>query len=373
MKTHTQRNRQILPIEDNARGIVFPLHTATVFAMSQPSSHDGFQYGRVGNPTRLILEHNLAKYAQADHCLTFSSGSAAIASVLMTLRAGDHLLCHNEVYEGTQRIITNHFNKFGITSTFIDCANEEKLELALKEWPQTKFIIIESPTNPLLQVLNIQKICGVAHRHQALVMVDNTFATSLLQQPLALGADIVMESLSKSINGHSDVIGGMVAVNNTILFNKVKDIVVTIGMTFSPRDAHEVLRGLKTMQLRVDKQCDNAAQIAEFLRHHRHITRVLFPDGRDNPRQQMRRSGYIISFNVRKKSATFLHRLQLITIGHSFGGVETLIQQPTTMMDLSFNQEQLRQFQIDNSFFRLSVGIENAVDVIADLGQALDF
>lgn len=373
MKQSTNLVNQQTLTNTDTKGIVSPLHTSTVFTMKQPSSDEGFQYGRVGNPTRLVLELNLARYAEAHHCLASASGSATISSVMMMLKSNDHIICHDSIYEGTQRIIVNHFQKFGITNTFVDLSKQQNLEVTLKKFPKTKVVMIESPTNPLLQIIDIKSICQIAHKHKVIVIVDNTFATSLLQKPLLLGADVVIESLSKNINGHSNVIGGMLATNDTDIFEKVKSISQTIGFTISPRDADQILLGMKTMQLRLDKQCENAEKVASFLEQHKNIKRILFPNINKTNSKQMERSGFIISFNLNKKESLFIKKLELIKIGHSFGGIETLIQQPTTMMDLSFSKSSLKKLQINDSFFRLSIGIEDIDDIINDLKNALNY
>lgn len=372
MKISTSLVHQTNPLAQENNEVIEPLHTSTIFAMDEPSSHSGFQYGRVGNPTRLILNKTLAKYAQADFTICTSSGSAALSALFLALNSGEEVVCHDEVYEGSQRILQDHFSKFNIQPHFVDCRNEKLLEEHLKLHTKTKIILIETPTNPLLQIIDIRKTGQLAHQRNVLLVVDNTFATSLLQQPLDLGADVVIESLSKHINGHSDVIGGMLATNNEPTFKKVKNIIETLGFILSPRDADQVLRGMRTMKLRVDRQCGNAKKIARFLKNHKNVLRVLFPSGK-LANSQMSQPGSIVSFNLTKKSSIFLQKLKLIKIAHSFGGTETLIQQPTTMMDLSFSKEQLHLFRIDDNFFRISVGIEDVEDIIDDLEQALSF
>lgn len=367
---NTSLIHQNQPLVSRNKEIVEPLHSSTIFAMNKPSSDGGFQYGRVGNPTRQLLNKVLSRYADAKHALSLSSGSAAISSLILMFKTGDKVICHNDIYEGTQRILIKHFRQLGIDSVFIDCANLKSLGEELQKGQNEKLVFVESPTNPLLQVLDIKKISQLVHQHKATLAVDNTFATSLLQKPVSLGADVIVESLSKHVSGHSDVIGGMLATNNKRIFTQTKSIIETLGFTLSPRDAHEVLKGLKTMEIRVNQQCKNATKIANFLKNQREISRVLFPTNKLAQRQ-MKQAGTIISFNIKGESSTFLKRLKLIKIAHSFGGVETLIQQPTTMMDLSANKKQLKASQINNGFFRLSVGIESAADIIGDLKLAL--
>ncbi|MEN8252954.1 MAG: aminotransferase class I/II-fold pyridoxal phosphate-dependent enzyme [Patescibacteria group bacterium] len=370
MKISTSLVHQVEPLAQENKEIVEPLHTSTIFAMKKPSSHGGFQYGRVGNPTRLILTKKLSDYSQAKFVTCASSGSAAISAMLLTLKSKDEVICHDEVYEGSQRILNTHFSRYKVQSHFIDCCNTDLLKKHLKYHPQTKVVLIETPTNPMLQIIDIKRVSKIAHQYNALLVIDNTFATSLLQRPLNLGADVVIESLSKHVNGHSDVIGGMIAANDEKLIKQVNEVVETLGFVLSPRDAHEVLKGMKTMKLRVDKQCSNAEELVSFLKKHKRVSKVLFPYGK-LAKSQMKKSGSIISFNVNIDPSGFLQKLQLIHIAHSLGGVETLIQQPTTMMDLSFSDDQLNAFSIDNTFFRLSVGIESIEDIIGDLNKAL--
>lgn len=371
MKKSTTLIHQINPLKSSTKAVVEPLHVSTIFAMEQPSSHAGFQYGRVGNPTRLVLEETLAQYAGAACVVCTTSGSAALTALVMTLRAGDEVVCHDEVYEGSHRVLQKHFSSFLVKTHFLDCRNLSALEKHLATHPHTKMVLIETPTNPLLQILDIKKIAETAHHHSVLVGVDNTFATSLLQQPLALGADVVLESLSKHINGHSDVIGGMVATSSTQLAGTLRGIVETLGFPLSPRDAHEVLRGIKTMQLRVERQCATAVRVVSFLKQHAAVSRVLFPSGK-LARSQMSKSGSLLAFNLSLEPMAFLKKLNLIKIAHSFGGVETVIQQPTQMMDLSFSSQHLKKFLIDDSFFRLSIGLEDPADIIEDVQQALE-
>jgi cystathionine beta-lyase/cystathionine gamma-synthase len=368
--TNTSLIHQNQALSDRNKEIVEPLHCSTIFAMKKPSSDEGFQYGRVGNPTRQLLNEILSRYADTKHALSLSSGSVAISSLFLMLKSGDKVICHNDIYEGTRRILLKHFRQLGINSVFIDCANLKTLGKELQEGQNEKLVLVESPTNPLLQILDIKKISQLVHQYQATLAVDNTFATSLLQKPISLGADVIIESLSKHISGHSDVIGGVLGTNNKNIFLKTKSIAETLGFTLSPRDAHEVLKGLKTMELRVNQQCKNALRIANFLKNQPQISRVLFPTDKLS-QQQMKQAGTIISFNIKNESSMFLKKLKLIKIAHSFGGVETLIQQPSIMMDLSTDKKQLNSFQINDRFFRLSVGIENATDIISDLKQAL--
>lgn len=353
--------------ERKTGSIVSPIHLSTVFAMSTPSSSQGFQYGRVGNPTRATLERTLASLYEAKSAVTFSSGSAAISMLPLLLQNGDEILCHDEQYEGSSRIF-KLFERLGIRNKKIDMRSIKNVEKAISE--KTKMIFFESPTNPTLQILDIKKIADEAHKKGVFVVVDNTLASPILQQPLSLGADIVVESISKAINGHSDVIAGVIALQNKKLAKRIRNLQHNVGAILHPFDCFLILRSLKTLPIRVKQQQTNAQTIVTYLRKHPKIGKVFFPQKKDIE-GQMEGQGFIVSFVIKadKLSGTkFVKKLKLIIIGHSFGGVETLIQQPTKMMDLSLEERN----KFTDNFFRLSVGIEDVDDIIFDLDQALN-
>jgi cystathionine beta-lyase/cystathionine gamma-synthase len=349
---------------------------STIFAMSVPFTDGGFQYGRVGNPTRMILEKTLAQLEKAKFCSVFSSGSSAIAMFLLTLHPGDTVLCHTVMYEGTQRLFQNVFNQLDIHCLCVDMKNLKLMESNMK--PNVKWIFFESPTNPMLEVLDIRSICRIAHKHNVKVAVDNTLASPAIQKPILCGADVVIESITKAINGHSDVIGGLVATNNAEISKKITLLQQTIGAILSPFDCFLVLRGLKTLHIRVDAQQKNTLDIVDFLIRHKNIQHINFPglNSRSEHQfveKQMQGCGSIVSFHLKRtvNPFTFLKRLRLITIAQSFGGAETIIQQPTRMMNLSLTKNQRRELGIDDWFFRLSIGLENPKDIINDLRRAL--
>jgi len=341
--------------------------------MDIPSSDKGFQYGRVGNPTRSILEKSLAALHEAKHACVFSSGSAAITTILATLKEGDHIVCHHAVYEGTIRLMTKLFSKFGVTVTFVDLTKPHLLHRAINN--NTKLVWVESPTNPVLELLDIRALSDIAHAKGTLLVMDNTLATPIFQKPLVHGADIVVESLTKGINGHSDAMGGLIATNNEDCFRSIRFLQHTIGAVLSPFDCFLILRGLKTLPLRIQQQEKNAWVIVKWLQKQSVMTHVHFPGLQSKQlHKQMLGAGTMVSFAIDPKlvnPSAFLSKLKLITIAHSFGGPETLIQQPTAMMDLSFTKMQLSKLGITERFFRLSVGLENPMDIIKDLNQAL--
>lgn len=354
MKTQTKLIHSSLP-DKETKSITAPIHLSTVFAMKNPSSTKGFQYGRVGNPTRKLLEKTLADLHGCAFAAVFSSGSAAISSLFATLAKDDHVLCHEEVYEGTQRILEKIFKKFGLCFEFINMSDPENIKKRVTK--KTKIIFLESPTNPLLTILDIKNISKIAHQKNIMVVIDNTIATPIFQKPVGLGADVIIESLTKAINGHTDALGGVIATNNKRLFNEVKFIQHTLGAILSPFECFLILRGLKTLVIRMKTQQKNAEDAIKFLKQQRKASNI-------------KHMGFLISFKFQgsqKEITNFLKSLRLITIGHSFGGVESLIQQPTTMMNLSSQQEKI----ISSNLLRLSIGLEDSSDIIDDLKQAL--
>lgn len=362
--------------EENTGAVIPSVCLSTIFAMRVPIDEEGFQYGRIGNPTRKVLESTLARLEAARFCAVFSSGSSAITTFLLTLHPGDTVLCHTVMYEGTQRLFQKIFDQFDIHCRCIDMKNLRLVEKNMKS-PIT-WIFLESPTNPILEVLDIRSICSIAHKHNVMVAVDNTLASPAVQKPILCGADVVIESVTKAINGHSDVIGGLVATNNAEISKKITLLQQTIGAILSPFDCFLVLRGLKTLHIRVDAQQKNTLNILDFLIKHKNIQHINFPglNSRSEHQlveKQMRGCGSIVSFHLKRtvNPFTFLKRLKLITIAQSFGGAETIIQQPTRMMNLSFTENQRNTLGIDDWFFRLSIGLENSEDIINDLRSAL--
>ncbi len=337
-------------------GIIPSLELSTIFSMQEPSSHDGFQYGRIGNPTRQHLENKLAELHNSTYAVVFSSGSAAIHNILILLKQGDEIICHQQMYEGTVRLLQKVFNNFGINTRFINLKNVQNLKKNISE--KTKLLIIESPTNPLLEELDVETLCAIAKKHNILTVVDNTIASALTQKPLKLGADMVVESLTKITNGHSDAMGGAVFSNDKKISDKLKFFQHTIGAILSPFDSWLILRGLKTLEIRHKLIMENKVVIEKFLKNNKSLEKVFSSS-----------LGPLISFRVNNKISPhlFITSLKKIIIGHSFGGTETIIQQPSIMMDLSSNSDP----RINEKLFRLSVGLEQASDLILDLKQAL--
>jgi len=366
------QNDPVLPDGD----IVAPIHTSVIFAMNTPSSDTGPQYGRIHNRTRSRLENVLANLHLAKFGVATPSGSAAgTAACLLLLSRGDTVLHHTELYEGTRRILNTVMRPFGITSISVDFHN---LTLAESQIKKTKpsLIWIETPTNPSLRILDIVRIAALAHANSALLVVDTTMCSGVLQQPLRHGADIVIESLTKGLNGHSDALGGFIGTNDKKLAIKLQLLVQTTGMVLDPVSASLILRGIKTAPLRIKAQQQSAQTVAKWLSHHARVARVMTPGAENHEerllvKQQMTGKGQVVSFVLTPATnpISMAKMLTLIRISHSFGGIETIIQHPATMMDWS---DTAAPFRPDKQLFRLSVGLEHPEDIIDDLKQALE-
>ena len=360
---------------DEATGaITVPIHLATTFVQVAPGQHQGFEYARTSNPTRVALERCVAGLEGAEYGMAFASGMAAEDAVVGMMRPGDHVILGTDAYGGTFRLIARVYGERGLKWSAVDMADLDALAGAIR--PETRQIWVETPTNPMLAVVDIAAVADVAHASGVDVVVDNTFATPYLQTPLELGADVVVHSTTKYLGGHSDVVGGFIAVNRDDLAERLSFVQNAVGAVPSPFDCYLLLRGVKTLGVRMDRHCDNAQAVAEFLADHPAVDRVLFPGLPDHPgfdiaAAQMRRPGGMVSFvhaggeaaAVAAVSATKVFRL-----AESLGAVESLIEQPSTMTHLSVADSPLA---VDPGLVRLSVGIETADDLLADLEQAL--
>jgi cystathionine gamma-lyase len=364
--------------DDEATGAVaFPIYQTSTFRQSEPGINKGFCYARTDHPTRRALEENLAALEGARYGVAFASGMAAIHGVLSLLKAGDHVVSTQDLYGGAWRIFTKFFTKFGVEFTFVDASDHANVAAAIR--PDTKLLWLETPSNPLLKIIDIATCAAIARRAGVRTVVDNTFATPLLQHPFALGADIVLHSTTKYINGHSDVLGGVVITNDEALAAELKFFQNAIGAVPGPQDCYLVLRGTKTLGLRVQRHCDNAEVLANWLRDQPAITRVYWPgfadhEGHAIARRQMERFGAIISFvldaNVDVTRA-FTRKLRLWTLAESLGSVKSLFCHPATMTHASVEPEVRRKVGIGDGLIRLSVGLEDVRDLIDDLDQAL--
>jgi len=361
---------------DPATGaVVTPISLSTTFAQDGVGAHRGYAYSRSGNPTRTALERCLASLERADHGLAFASGLAAEDNVLRLLTPGDRVLLGNDAYGGTFRLINRVHEPIGIRWSAVDLLDIDAL---IAQWPDdTRLVWIESPTNPLLRCVDIAAVATIARDRGALVCVDNTFATPYLQQPIPLGADIVVHSSTKYLGGHSDVVGGFLAVDDDDLAQRLRFTQNAAGAVPAPFDCYLVLRGVKTLAVRMDRHCSNARAVVDLLVGHPAVERVLYPQLPDHPghraaAKQMRDFGGMVSFRVRGGEAAALEvagSTELFTLAESLGAVESLIEHPGRMTHASVAGSPL---EVPADLLRLSVGIESSSDLVADLAQALD-
>ena len=365
---------------DPVTGAVMPaIVTASTYAQQAPGHHTGFEYSRSQNPTRFACERLLASLEGGQHGFAFASGLAAIATVLELLSHGDHVIAMNDLYGGTFRLFDQvRRRSAGLAFSFIDMSEPEACLQAIKD--NTRMIWIETPTNPLLKLVDIEAICSLAKTRDILVVVDNTFATPFNQQPLSLGADIVLHSTTKYLNGHSDTVGGAVIVgNNTHLSDSLMFLQNAIGSVAGPFDSYLTLRGIKTLALRMCAHNENAQKLAEWLTQHRQIENVIYPGLDTHPqhalaKRQMTGFSGVVSIRIKggmQETARFFSRLQLFTLAESLGGVESLAEQPAIMTHASIPPETRQTIGIHDNLVRLSVGIEDIEDLKADLDTAL--
>ncbi len=364
-----QHNRALMP----------PIYQTSAFAHDAVGEQLDFAYARTGTPTRAALEANLAALEEAQHGLAFASGMAAVDAVLRaTLQPGDEVIAVADLYGGAYRILDKVMQPLGIKVTFADLSDAANLQAAIS--PQTRLVWLETPTNPLLNLVDVAALSAIAHAHGAKVAVDNTFATPYLQNPLQQGADIVVHSATKYLGGHSDVLLGLVAVNDEALFKAIKFIQNAAGAVPGPQDCFLTLRGIKTLALRMERHCDNAERVAAYLQQHPAIEKVFFPGLVDHPghalaKRQMRRFGGIVTVylrdNSREAASCVASRLQLFMLAESLGGVESLVNHSYTMSHGGMPPEQKAALGIREGQLRLSIGIEDIDDILADLAQAL--
>jgi len=362
---------------DAATGaVVPPITLASTFVQDAVGDHRGYEYARSANPTRAALETCVAELEGAEHGLAFASGMAAEdATLRAALDAGDHVIIPADAYGGTYRLVARLYEPAGIAWTAVDHADLDAITGAWRD--ETKLVWVETPTNPLLTVVDIAAVAKLAHERGARVVVDNTFATPYLQQPLGLGADVVVHSSTKYLGGHSDVVGGVVALHDAELAERIAFVQNAAGAVPGPFDCYLVLRGIKTLAVRMDRHCENARAVAVLLTEHPAVARVLYPGlpthpGHDVARRQMRDFGGMVSFTVaagEEAAIKLVASTRLFTLAESLGAVESLIEHPAEMTHASAAGSPLA---VDSSLVRLSVGIESAEDLVADLRQALD-
>ncbi|XP_038000331.1 cystathionine gamma-lyase-like [Motacilla alba alba] len=386
------------PEQWNSWAIVPPITLSTTFKQAEPGKNRGYEYTRVGNPSRHVLEkvmsslngagHReqlmgltcLAAADGAEHCLAYSSGMAATLNICHLLKTGDTIICTDDVYAGTRALFEKIKCDYHLEVVYVDCTNIKLLEDKIKEYPTTRLVWLESPTNPTLKVIDIKACADVAHRREGvLVAVDNSFMSPYFQRPLSLGADICMCSATKYINGHCDVLMGLVSVNSDDLYKKLKSLQSNLGAVPSPFDCYMCNRGLKTLHIRMKLHFKNGLAVAKFLGDHCHVEKVIYPGLPCHPQHEVVKkqctgvSG-IMSFYIKgdKENAfAFLRNLKVFTVAYSVGGFESLAEHPATMTHASVPEEVKKRLGITDTLIRLSVGLEDLEDLLADLDQAL--
>ena len=358
--------------------IMTPIYQTSTYVQDEIGVHKGFEYSRTGNPTRQALENNLAAIEGGKYGACFGSGLAAIDAVVKMLNPGDEVISTNDLYGGSYRIFTTIFEKYGIKFHFVNMLDVHNIEEKIND--KTKLIWAETPTNPMLNIIDIKKVCDLAHKNNIMVGVDNTFATPYLQNPLALGADVVMHSVTKYLGGHSDVIMGALVTNDDKIAEEIYRIQNSSGAVCGPMDSFLVLRGIKTLHLRMQRHCENGKKIAHFLNDHPSIDTVYWPGLKSHTnhevaKSQMKDFGGMISFNLvgddLEMAKRVVSKTELFTLAESLGGVESLIGHPSTMTHASIPREERMKSGVVDSLIRLSVGIEDIEDLISDLKNAL--
>ncbi|MBL8899553.1 MAG: cystathionine gamma-synthase [Planctomycetes bacterium] len=357
--------------------IMTPVYLTSTYVQPAPAEPiAGYEYSRTRNPTRDALQENLAALEGGTNGLCFSSGLGAIHAITSLFSSGDHVVAGNDLYGGTYRLFRKVFERFGMSFDFVDMTDPRNVEKALRK--ETKMVFLETPTNPLLRLTDIAAVAAIGKRHGALVVADNTFATPYLQRPLEMGCDLVVHSMTKYLGGHSDVVGGAIVTKTTELAERLAFLQNAIGAVPGPLDCFLVLRGTKTLHLRMDRHCANALKIAAWLEQQPKVERVYFPGSKSHPQyalaqRQMRAPGGMISFELKgsvEDGKRFASRTKLFALAESLGGVESLIDHPATMTHASIPAAERRAAGLSDGLLRLSVGVENADDLIRDLEQA---
>ncbi|MEN9598212.1 MAG: hypothetical protein RL596_523 [Bacteroidota bacterium] len=374
----TQLIHQI-PVDPLTGAISVPIYQTSTFVQDAPGVNKGYDYSRTNNPTRETLEQLVAKLENGSTGIAFGSGLAAIDAVIKLLKTGDEIIAVDDIYGGAYRLFTNVYEKFGIKVHYVDCSDPENIFNAIT--PNTKLVWIETPTNPTLKISDIKAIAAVAKASSCLLCVDNTFASPVLQQPLSLGADIVIHSATKYLGGHSDLIAGIVVTKEKELGAQIKYYQNACGAVLAPFDSWLVIRGIETLHLRIKQHCNSAQTIAEFLELHPAIDKVYYPGLPSHPnhtiaKKQASGFGGIVSFTLKEDTEeaalNFVQQTQLFKLAESLGGIKSLIAHPANMTHKSIPTEKRRAAGVADSLLRLSVGLEEAEDLIADLSQALD-
>jgi cystathionine beta-lyase/cystathionine gamma-synthase len=378
MKPATKYIHAGMTPDPSTGAVIPPVYQTSTYVQEAPGVNKGYEYARSQNPTRKALEEAYAMIENANYALAFSSGVAATDAVIKLLQPGDEVICANDMYGGTYRLFTKVFEKFGIKFIFVDTTTVDNIQKSVSE--KTRLIWIETPTNPLMNITDIAAVAAIAKASQCLLAVDNTFASPALQNPLNLGADLVMHSATKYLSGHSDVIQGALMMNDKDLREKLYFIQKSCGAVPGPMDCFLVLRGIKTLGIRMKAHCENGATIAHWLKKHPKVAKVYWPGFTDHPghavaKKQMNDFGAMISFELKNDSVEEATRVlsstHLFSLAESLGGVESLINHPASMTHASIPREERIKNGLTDSLIRLSVGIEDAEDLIDDLNQAI--
>lgn len=378
MKTGTKFIHAGTEPDPSTGAIMTPIYQTSTYVQAAPGNHKGFEYARSQNPTRKALEEALAVIENGKYGLAFSSGVAATDAVIKLLSPGDEVIAGNDMYGGTYRLFTKVFEKYGIRFHYVNMQETENIRQHVNK--HTKLIWMETPTNPLMNIADIEAVALIAKEHQVLLCVDNTFASPYLQSPLDLGADLVMHSSTKYLGGHSDVIQGALIMNDAGLREKLYFLQKSCGAVPGPMDCFLVLRGIKTLHVRMQRHCENGRVIAHFLRNHSAIEKVYWCGFEDHPnyeiaKKQMRDFGGMMSFTLKdgsiENATRVLSSTQLFALAESLGGVESLINHPASMTHASIPREERIKYGLTDSLIRLSVGIEDAEDLMEDLNRAI--
>jgi cystathionine gamma-lyase len=358
--------------------IMTPVYFTSTYVQDGPGEHKGYEYSRTKNPTRKALEDCLAALEGASHGLCFASGLAATDCLMHLFDAGDHIICSDDVYGGTFRIFDKVFKRQGLSFDFVDLTDLKALEAAIK--PSTKAIWTETPTNPMLKLIDLEQVAAIGKKHKLITIADNTFMTPYFQRPLDLGMQVVVHSTTKYLNGHSDVVGGFIGTRDGGLAERLAFLQNAVGGVPGPMDSFLVLRGLKTLGVRMERHAQNAAKVVEFLKTHPKVEKVTWPGLPEHPqhalaKKQMKGFGGMCTFVIKgglPAARSFLKAVQIFACAESLGGVESLIEHPAIMTHASIPPATRQKLGIADGFIRLSVGIEDARDLIADLAQAFD-
>jgi cystathionine gamma-lyase / homocysteine desulfhydrase len=377
MKRKTQLIHGGIPSDKNTGAVVYPIYQVSTYKQDDVGVHKGFEYSRTGNPTRHALEELIKDLEGGKRGFAFGSGMAAITAVMMLFDSGDHVILTDDVYGGTYRVMSKVLNRLGIESTFVDTTDINQIEAALK--PNTKALYVETPTNPLLKVTDIEAAAKWAKSKNLLFMVDNTFNTPYWQNPIELGADIVLHSATKYIGGHSDVVAGLVVVNDDKLGEDLHFVQNSTGGVLGPQDSWLLIRGIKTLGLRMEAHENNTKKIVEFLKDHPSVEKIYYPGLEDHPQHDIAKKqsggfGGMVSFDVgsEKNADAVLKKVKYFTLAESLGAVESLISVPARMTHASIPAERRAELGITDGLIRISVGIEDAEDLIEDLKNALN-